>query len=123
MRFFTYFHIVFFVFLKLVKPGEVIENVIIKQTPYMAGLEITEQKLQSILQVFGGNCLLILDGLDEHVLGTNEDVHSIIIGKKYLKCNIIVTCRSHSTRDIERYFPTAVVHQKESKRICIQNTK
>ena len=108
MRLFTYFHIVFFVFLKLVKPGDVIENVIIKQNPYMKGLEITEQKVRSILQLLGGNCLLILDGLDEHALGTNEDVLSIIKGEKYLKCNIIVTSRPHSTRGIERYFPTVV---------------
>ena len=108
MILFTYFHVVFLVFLKLVKPGDVIENVIIKQNPYMKGLEITEQKVRSILQLLGSNSLLILDGLDEHALGTNGDVLSIIRGEKYLKCNIIVTSRPHSTRDIERYFPTVV---------------
>ena len=105
---FTYFRIVLFVFLKLVKPGDVIENVIIKQNPYMKGLEITEQKLRDVLRLFGRECLLILDGLDEHALGTNEDVLSIIKGEKYLKCNIIVTSRPHSTREIESYFPTVV---------------
>ena len=107
-KLFTYFHIIFFVFLKLVKPGDAIENVIIKHNPYMKGLEITEQKVRSILQLFGGNCLLILDGLDEHALGTNQDVLAIIRGEKYLKCNIIVTSRPHSTGEIERYFPTVV---------------
>ena len=71
-------------------------------------LEITERKVRSILQLFGGNCLLILDGLDEHALGTNEDVLSIIRGEKYLKCNSIVTSRPHSTREIERYFQTVI---------------
>ena len=108
MRLFTYFHIVFFVFLKLVSPGDPIESVIIKQNPYMLGLEITEHKVRSILQLLGSNCLLILDGLDEHALGTNEDVLLIIRGEKYLECNIIVTSRPHSTRDIEQYFPTVV---------------
>ena len=106
MKLFTYFHIVFFVFLKLVSPGDPIESVIIKQNPYMLGLEITEQKVRSILRLLGSNCLLILDGLDEHALGTNEDVLLIIRGEKYLECNIIVTSRPHSTRDIEQYFPT-----------------
>ena len=108
MRLFTHFHIVFFVFLKLVKPGDAIESAIIEQSPYMKGLEITEEKVRIIIQLFGSNCLLILDGLDEHALGTNKDVFSIIRGEKYLKCNIIVTSRSHSTRDIERYFSTVV---------------
>ena len=108
MRLFTYFRIVFFVFLKFVKPGDIIENIIIKQNPYMKGLEITEQKLRDVLRLFGRECLLILDGLDEHAVGTNEDVLSIIRGEKYLKCNIIVTSRPHSTSDIEKYFPTIV---------------
>ena len=108
MKLFTYFRIVFFVFLKLVKPGDVIENVIMKQNPYMKGLKITEQKLSSILESLGSSCLLILDGLDEHALGTNKDVLSIIKGEKHLKCNIIVTSRPHSTREIEQFFPTVV---------------
>ena len=108
MKLFTYFHVVFFVFLKLVKTGDVIESVIIKQNPYMKGLEITEQKLRDILQFLGSRCLLILDGLDEHALGTNEDVLSILRGEKHLKCNIIITSRPHIPREIERYFPTVV---------------
>ena len=108
MRLFTYFHIVFFVFLKLVKPGDIIENVIIKQNPYIKGLEITEQKIRDILRLLGNRCLLILDGLDEHAIGTNKDVLSIIRGEKYLKCNIIVTSRPHISKQFERYFPTVV---------------
>ena len=100
--------IVFFVSLKLVKPGDVMENIIIKQNSYVKGLKITEQKLGSILDTLGRRCLLILDGLDEHAFGSNEDVFSIIKGEKHLKCNIIVTSRPHSTREIEQYFPTVV---------------
>ena len=103
---FTYFLIVFFVFLKLVKPGEAIENAIIKQNPYMKGLKITEEKVRSILDTLGTRCLIILDGLDEHALGTNKEVLSFIRGEKYLKCNFLVTSRPHSTREIEKYFPT-----------------
>ena len=108
MGVFTYFRIVFFVFLKLVKPGDVIENVIIEQNPYMKGLEITEQKVRSILELFRDKCLLILDGLDEHAFGANADVFKIIKGEKFLNCNVIVTSRPHSTRDTEQYFTTVV---------------
>ena len=102
---FTAFSIVFFVFLKVVKPGAAIENVIIEQNSYMKGLKMTDRKLENILEKFGNRCLLILDGLDEHTLGTNQDVLKIIRGEKLLSCNIIVTSRPHSTKQIEKYFP------------------
>ena len=92
-------------YLKFVKPQDVIENIIIKQNPFIAGLNITERKIDTILKTFGTKCLLILDGLDEHALGTNRDVFKIIRGKQCLDCNIIVTSRPHTTREIERYFP------------------
>ena len=57
------------------------------------------------MKPFGNRCLLILDGLDEHALGTNQDVLKIIRGEKLLSCNIIVTSRPHSTKQIEKYFP------------------
>ena len=94
----------FFVYLKFVKPEDVIENIIIKQNPFITGLHITERKIEVILTKFGSRCLLILDGLDEHLLGSNKDVVKIIIGEKYLDCNIILTSRPHSTRAIEKYF-------------------
>ena len=102
---FQTFSIVFFVFLKLVKLGAAIENIIIEQNPYMKGLKITKRKLESVLETFGNRCLLILDGLDEHALGMNKDVLGIIRGEKLLSCNIIVTSRSHSIKEIEKYFP------------------
>ena len=100
--------IVFFVSLKLVNPGDAIENVIIDQTPVLEGLNVTGSKIKTILESFGPRCLLILDGLDEHALGENQDVIKIIEGRKYLFSNIIFTSRRHSTRDIEKYFPTIV---------------
>ena len=89
-------------------PGDAIENVIIDQTPVLEGLNITGSKIKTILESFGPRCLLILDGLDEHALGQNQDVIKIIEGRKYLFCNIIVTSRPHSTWDIEKHFPTIV---------------
>ena len=52
--------------------------------------------------------LLICDGLDEHVLGSNKDVVKIIRHEKYLNCHIVLTSRPHSTREIQDYFQTVV---------------
>ena len=82
---FTAVSIVFFVFLKLVRPDDAIENVIIEQNPLLKGSGISQQKLNGVFQSFGNKCLLILDGLDEHAHGEhdnnltfNEDVLKII---------------------------------------------
>ena len=58
-KLFTEYHIVFFVYLKFVKPQDAIESVIMKQNPYIVGLNITERKIESILKTFGSKCLLI----------------------------------------------------------------
>ena len=102
---FQTFSLVFFVFLKLVKPGSTIENIIIEQNLYMKGLKISDKRLENIIETFGNRCLLILDGLDEHALGMNRDVLRIIRGERHLSCNILVSSRPHSTKQIEKYFP------------------
>ena len=101
----TTFSVIFFVFLKVVKPGDAIQNIIIAQNSYMKGLKMTDRKLENILETFGHRCLLILDGLDEHALGSNQDVLRIIRREKLLSCHIIVSSRPHSTKQIEQYFP------------------
>ena len=83
-RIFGKFVIVFVVFLKLVKPSDAIENAIIEQTPVLEGLKITPQRMKDMLEAFGEKCLVILDGLDEHVPGGNADVFKMIKGQKYL---------------------------------------
>ena len=105
---FTVVSIVFFVFLKLVRPGDAIENVIIAQNPALQGLGVSKQKIKDILETFGKRTLLILDGLDEHVLGQNKDVCEIVEGRKLLCCNILMTSGAHRTDKIEKYFPTVV---------------
>ena len=105
---FTAVSVVFFVFLKLVNPGDAIENVIIDQTPVLEGIKVTPGKLRDILETHGPRCLLILDGLDEHALGQNQDVIKIMKGQKYLYCNVIVTSRPHSTQDYQKYFSSIV---------------
>ena len=105
---FTSVSIVFFVFLKLVKPGDAIENVIIEQTPALQGLHVTKEKIASILETFGDQCLVIFDGLDEYAFGQNEDVLKIVKDAKWLYCNVVITSRPHSTKQIEEYCDTIV---------------
>ena len=105
---FTAVSIVFFVSMKLIRPGQSIENIIIDQVPPLEALEIGERKLKDILDFFGHKCLIILDGLDEHDLGTNDDVRKVIEGRKLLRCNILLTSRPHSTEEIEKHFSTRI---------------
>ena len=100
--------IVFFLFLKLVKPGDLTEDAILQQNPILEGKHLTKQKLTEILNTFGNECLLILDGLDECALGQNNQVIKIITGAKFSNCNVLLTSRPHSTRKFERYFDTIV---------------
>ena len=89
------FVIVFLVYLKFVRPGDSIENVIIGQTPVLQELNITEKRMKQILETFGNCILVILDGLDEHALGENRDVEAILKDRTYLFCNFLLTSRPH----------------------------
>ena len=115
------FSLIFFVFLNFVQPNETIEDVIIKQNPELEGLGTSPAK-RSILDMFSERCLLILDGLDEHGLGKNQDVLKIIRKQKLINCGIIVSSRPHSTRNIELYFTTSVrvagFNRKEAERFA-----
>ena len=86
---FTTFSIVFFVSLKLVQPGDAIENMIIQQTPVLQGLDVTEEKLTNILSSFGSKCLIILDGFDEFVSDNkeNKDLNMLFKGQKFARCS------------------------------------
>ena len=105
---FRVFTLVFFVSLKLVKPGDAIENIIIQQTPALESLSIRQKQLKMILEKFGHRCLLILDGIDEIDLKKNDEILKVIRGHKLLYCNLLVTSRPHSSADIEGYFNTIV---------------
>ena len=107
-KIFELFKVVFVVFLKLVRPEEAIENVILSQYPALEGLGVSEQKLRFFLENYGKDLLLILDGLDEHALGENKEVVKIIRGQKLFYCNVLLISRPHTTQAIERYFRTVV---------------
>ena len=94
--------------MKLVQPTDSIENIIIQQIPELEGMGVTKDYLKRVLDTYGNRILLIFDGLDEHALGKNKDVLKIIKGRKLLNCNIIATSRTHSVREVEKYFNTVV---------------
>ena len=106
--FFTTFSIIFIVFLKFANPREPIENIIIKCMPDLEGMDLSGTKLRAILDKHDIECLIILDGLDEHAMGQNQDVVKIIQGRKMRRCNILVTSRPHSAIGIEKHFQTIV---------------
>ena len=105
---FVTFTVVFFVFLKLVKPGDAIENVIIDQNPWLEGMGLTTKRIEMFLKTYGSRCLVILDGLDEHALGKNQDVLKIIRGQKMINWHILLSSRPHNTKEIEDFFPVIV---------------
>ena len=106
MRIFTTFSIVFFVSLKLVRPGDAIENIIIQQTPPLEGMNVTPNKLKKILDIFGHRCLIILDGLDELPSKRKEQIVKIITGQNMFCCNIFLTSRPHTVAEFENNFYT-----------------
>ena len=105
---FKKFSMIFFVALKLVKPGDPIEKVIMQQNPELEGLGVSQQKLKALLNRYSSKILIILDGLDEHGLGQNGDVLKMIRNQKLLGCPILISSRPNSTWEIEKYFPTIV---------------
>ncbi len=110
MRRFTVFNIVLLVMLKLVRPGEAIESVIIKQehNGWIRGLNVSEGAVRRVLETYGDQCLLILDGLDEHTAGENRDVMDIFNNAKLLTCNILVTSRPHRADPLGHHFGSIV---------------
>ena len=121
---FTAVSVVFFVSMKLIRPGQTIKNIIIEQTPVIESLDIDEQKFRNILVTFGHRCLIIFDGLDEHEFGTNDDVRKIIEGRKLSGCNVFLTSRPHNTQEVEKYFSTAPIGEgvlwQTCKTVCFK---
>ncbi len=103
------FSLVFFISLKVVKPGDLIENIIIDENvvPSVYAEEYDIQKIDTILKTYGNKCLLILEGFDEFI-GKNKDIINIIKGLKYASSNIIVTTRPHVADIIQRCFTSVV---------------
>ena len=98
--------------MKLVQPGDVLENVIFQHNPVLEGLGMTDQRLKNILETFGQRCLIILDGFDEYtdVSGNKEHIDTIkmLKGQKLLRCNVLLTSRPHCISNVEQHFQTVI---------------
>ena len=101
---FKLFSLVFFISLKIVNPGDPIENIIVSDNiyPSLADRKYNPKHIKDILQNKGNECLLILDGFDEMV--KNPNILKIVTGKQYRNCNLIVTTRPHEAEKVERFF-------------------
>ena len=102
---FKAFAIVFFISMKLVDPGEVLRNIIIDQNS-LGDLKITRENLKDIFDQIGDDCLLIIDGIDDHTGCVNKDVLRIIKEEKVF-CNLLVTFSGlNGVRTLDQYFDT-----------------
>ncbi len=102
---FNNFSLVFFLQLKFARPGDSLEKVIAQQNKWLQhmvvdGLSAGEDVISALLETFGEKCLLILDGLDECVDGSNADVMELIQGNKLSNCNVLLTSRPHVIKDV-----------------------
>ena len=101
----TVFHLILFVPLKLMRQRDTIEDVIFRQHNALRN-ETAQQKLRSILDKFGNRCLLILDDLEQCVLGQGKYISDILEGKILPNCNFIVTADSSVAENIQETFDT-----------------
>ena len=99
---FSRFDIVFYISLKLVRPGDTLEQVIIDQYQLVG---VTFSKLTRILDKIGDKCLFILDGLDEHVQGWSSEFMEMIRSQKNSYLNILLTRKPQPESDISQSFP------------------
>ena len=98
------FAIVFLISPRFTQNGTSIENIVINQYSFLEQLEIKEGKLKAIFEIFGAHCLLIFDGFDPTSIANNRDVQKITEGHKLPQCNVLVTSRTHSARQIKKFF-------------------
>ena len=100
---FTAFSVVFFVCMKLVRPGDVIEDIIAQQ--YCSkDLSLKRVTLQSIFDKLGDRCLLILDDSQEFSQSLNLNILEFLKQKKY--CHFLVTSRFEPTDSMINDFST-----------------
>ncbi len=114
------FSLVFLISLKVINPGDPIENIIIDEniTPSLYDENYDAHKIETILREHGEKCLLIFEGFEDRI--DNQHVAKVIQGKKYRSCSFLVTTRPDAAACIKQYFDTVcTVHgftQDEAKK-------
>ncbi len=107
---FRQFALIFSVTLRLLDIDESIEDAIIAQTPPLIDKDVSPAMVKKILEKYGHEILLLLDGYDE----VREDVRNspnnpiakVIRRERYGKVNVLVTSRPQVTNFISQYFPS-----------------
>ena len=102
--YFVRYLVVFFICLKLVHPGNTIENVILEQYSW----RITDMNVKRILHKIGDRCLVILDGFDKCTYSSSLEL-LCLIKEKYSHLNILVTTRPELDIELERTFHTVAI--------------
>ena len=69
---------------------------------------LSPEKLRTILKTFGGRCLIILDGLDEHDVTNNKDLRDIINDNSFLWCIFLFTTTSNMAKSVKKICQTIV---------------
>ena len=96
--------LLFLVTLKYVGDDQTIEEMIKQQTRCLVqNKEIEEALLNEILQKYGEQCLVILDGYDEIPEEHNENLKAIIRNEVYRDCHFLLTSRPNAVEDIEGF--------------------
>ncbi len=100
------FSLVFFISMRVVNPGDPIENIIIDENivPSAYAKDYDRNKLMQILHDYGEKCLIIVDDIDGPI--TNKAVHRIIKDLTLTNCHIVLTARPNAAAGIEQYFTT-----------------
>ena len=110
---FTTYSVVFFVSLKLVRPGEALENVIIDQYRFQ-NVDRHIQTLSQVLEKVGDRCLIILDGVDEHPQGFDSEFLTTVMGEKYSHVNFLMTATPEFNRHSRYSFQTVATIEPSS---------
>ena len=101
---FKTFPLVFFADMRLAKPDETIENIIIGQNSF--GSHFLPRKITEILDEFGDEILVIIDGLCDQTVQINKEVLNIIRNTD-LNFNLLLTLpESNFTENVDEYFDT-----------------
>ncbi len=102
------FSIVFLISMKVINPGDSIENIIIDKnvTPSLYSEEYQASQIRQLLKDHGDECLLIFEGFDECQQNDDNAVMEIIKGQRYRSCHVLATARPHVVESIEEHFTT-----------------
>ena len=105
---FGHFRLVLLVSLRGIKSDDKLEDIIFRQNLQLWDIPLTPKKLRRIFEVYGHDCLLLLDGWGEYV-EPSKDVMGIIEGDSLTECSLILSSRSEFvTGKISKYFKTVV---------------